>query len=661
MGETVPRAPRRSTRSDSYHASREVTVSSEPTLNRAFPDLPVVGTVIIDADGTVHSFSAGAEQLFGHRAEDVVGHSLAMLIPEVSRAALAQYLEILRKTGEGDIIGSGQPLQALHADGSLVDVQLRIDRIGTGGESRYVGVIVDPASNGRGRYWSDEFFDLSLDLLSVATVDGRFIRLNPAWRATLGYPLAELMARPYLSFVHPDDQETTRAAMDDLAVGDQVTSFENRYRAADGSYRVLEWTAKPVAGRDIIMAAAHDVTRRHHIEAQLRATRDRADEASRYKSEFLSRMSHELRTPLNSIIGFSQLLQMDDLTDEQAENIDAIQRSSRHLLNMINEVLDLAKIEAGKLRLSLEPVAVTDELDIALDLIGPQAAERDLSVTMAVDGDDIFVHADRQRLLQILLNLLSNAVKYNFEGGSISVDVQASGGTVSISVTDTGPGIEPSKLPELFRPFERLGAEATSVEGTGVGLALSRTLSREMNGTLTVYSTLGEGSTFSLELPQAERRVDTLPEPDGAPSLPTDVEAADRRLGVLYIEDNITNSQLIDRALRTQGDIDLVIAVQGSRGLDLANRLCPDLVLLDLHLPDLSGEEVLRTIRSTPAIADTTVVMCSADASRSQIQRLMTAGADGYLTKPIDLADLFEIVRRVRLGEPLEDPLSAHR
>jgi PAS domain S-box-containing protein len=617
--------------------------------------LSAMGIVGIDTTGTIQTFSRGAERIFGYEDHKVIGQPVSMLMPESLHSALDSSLDVLGRTGEVEIIGSGRHLQARHADGTIFGVRLTADRMSVDGQTMFVGIVMDRRLLGDTRYWLDEFFNLTLELLAVATFDGMFIRLNPAWHTTLGYPMSELLSRPYMDFVHPDYKASTEAAMETLANGDQVVSFENQYLAADGSYRTLEWTAKPLLERGIIMASAHDVTRRHIVEAKLRATRDRADEASKYKSEFLSRMSHELRTPLNSIIGFAQLMQMDELNPDQHENMDAIQRSGRHLLSMINEVLDIVQIESGRLRLSLEPVSVAEELHVAFDLIGPQATQNGISIASRCE-DDVFVLADRQRLLQIFLNLLSNAVKYNRRDGSISVEVQASGGTVTIAVTDTGIGIDHSKLSALFRPFERLGAEATSVEGTGVGLALSRTLSREMHGTLTVSSTTGEGSTFCLELPRAVV-VDVVPDQVvSSPEYPSTVAVSGRPITVLYIEDNITNSQLMDRALRTQGEIELVMAVQGSLGLDLAKRLKPDLVLLDLHLPDISGEEVLQQIRQTPSIADTVVVVCSADASPGQTRRLMDAGANGYLTKPVDLSDLFEIVRRVREYETLEFP-----
>lgn len=627
-------------------------MNTEAAWNREVFDSSVVGIIGISATGTVHTFSHGAEQLFGYSAIDVIGRNVSMLMPPSYGVALERYLELLADTGEAQIIGSGRNLEARHANGSTFEVRLSIDRTMVDGVPMFIGIVVSSQGHEEARYWLDEFFDISLELLAVATFDGKFIRLNPSWESTLGYPLSELLSRPFMSFVHPEDEDSTAVVMGDLALGGQVNGFENRYLASDGTYHWLEWTAKPISDRGIIMAAARDISRRHMVEDQLRAARDEAKDASNSKSSFLSRMSHELRTPLNSVIGFAQLLDMDELTDEQHENVGVIQRSGRHLLNLIDEVLDIARIEEGKLRLSLEPVSVAEELSVALDLISPQAAERDLSIICVGGARDISVLADRQRLLQILLNLLSNAIKYNRHGGSISVEVEASGQTVSIAVTDTGIGINSSKLSLLFKPFERLGAEASAIEGTGVGLALSRTLSQQMNGALTVASTSGVGSTFCLELPQADSQETVREKLPGIDAGTAPVTG--RKITVLYIEDNISNYQLMERALKTQGNIELIAAVQGSLGLELATRHLPDLILLDLHLPDISGEEVLQRVRATPAIADTVVVVCSADASPGKARRLIDDGANGYLTKPIDLNDLFEVVRSVRERDPLE-------
>ena len=631
-------------------------MAPRPSWIQELPSVSNVGIVGFDASGTVQIFSQNAEKIFGHSAEDVIGHDVSLLLPTSDRTVLESYLHVRDRTNEAQVTSNSWNVQAQRADGSPLWVRLTLDESFIEGGAFHLGMVVDDREHEEARYWLDEFFELTSELILVATFDGQFVHLNPAWQSILGYDVSELLTRSLLSLVHPEDEEATATAMADLIRGVHVARFENRLCATDGSYRWFEWSAKPMHEHGLIMATAHDISRRHHTEAQLRATRDEATKASESKSEFLSRMSHELRTPLNSVIGFSQLLAMDDLSNEQRTSVSAIQNSGRHLLDLINEVLDIVQIEAGELRLSLEPVNLAEVLRLALDLIALQAADREIALPSVVGSQGICVLADRQRLLQILLNLLSNAVKYNKRGGSISIEVDASGDTVSIAITDTGIGIEHTKLAASFMPFERLGAEATSIEGTGIGLALSRTLSQQMGGALTVSSTFGVGSTFCLELPQADP-LDRVPDMTMAAEVEEATDSVgDRKLKVLYIEDNIANSQLMEMALRTQGNIELAISVQGSLGYDLAVQLEPDLILLDLHLPDLSGEEVLQRVRATPAIADTTVVVCSADASPGLSRRLVESGADAYLTKPIDLTDLFDVVRRVRAREPLDDP-----
>ena len=491
----------------------------------------------------------------------------------------------------------------------------------------------------------------------LASFDGYFVQLNPAWETTLGYTEAELMARPFIEFVHPDDVEATLAEVAKLERGVTTISFENRYRHQDGTWRWLCWSSTPLPERGLIMAAASDVTDRHRAEEELRSSQEElrtameaADRASQAKSEFLSRMSHELRTPMNSVLGFAQLLAMDDLTEDQRENVGYIQRAGHHLLGLINDVLDVARIEAGRLSLSLEPVDVGEVLSSALDLVRVQAAERDLSLRVNLDDAETCVLADRHRLLQVILNLLSNAVKYNRPGGRITVGCEHSGGTVAIAVADTGLGISEEDQRRLFVPFERLGAEATDIEGTGVGLVLSRALCQEMGGALTLSSEIGVGTTFVLEFPQA-----TFQEVSG--TVPT-TEAHERSQGVtrtvrvVCVEDNPANAQLIERAVHGR-NVQLVTAIQGRLGLELIQGQQPDLVLLDLHLPDMRGEEVLRHVRSDPVVSGVPVAICSADASPGQAKRLIGQGADAYLTKPLDLGELIELIEKVRAGKAI--------
>jgi len=375
----------------------------------------------------------------------------------------------------------------------------------------------------------------------------------------------------------------------------------------------------------------------------LEAAREAADAANRSKSGFLSRMSHELRTPLNAVSGFAQLLELGDLDQGQREAVDQILKGGNHLLELINEVLDISRIESGDLALSPEPVLASSVLSDAVELIRPLAAQHSIQLV----GDrhatcDTYVFADRQRLKQILLNLLSNAVKYNRVGGTVSLCCEQPEPTrLRLKVTDTGPGLRPDQLSLLFVPFERLGADRTDIEGTGIGLALSRRLAEAMGGTLDVDSRLGQGSTFYVELPLVEGPVERYerlndrgqgPEPDRATGV--------KRHAVVYIEDNLANLKLVQRVTANRNDIEIIPAMQGRLGIELAREHQPVLILLDLHLPDLDGEQVLQQLRDDPDTAAIPVIIVSADATRGRVQRLLSAGAVAYLTKPFDVREL---------------------
>jgi len=398
----------------------------------------------------------------------------------------------------------------------------------------------------------------------------------------------------------------------------------------------------------------------------LQEARVAAEKANRAKSEFLSRMSHELRTPLNAVLGFGQLLEMDGLTPDQAENVSQITKGGAHLLDLINEILDISQIESGHMSMSPEAVLVGDVVGAAVALLRPLADEQSVHLIGGTDhGCGHFIFADRQRLKQILLNLIGNGIKYNRQGGSVSISCfQPVRGTLRIQVTDTGPGIAADQFHLLFAPFERLGAEQTSVPGTGVGLALSRGLAEAMGGKLDVESTPGRGSTFWVEFPIVESPVKIYEEAtqrqlraeEGGP------------LTVLHVEDNLANVELVERVLAQRPEITVVPAMQGRMGVDLARRHHPVLILLDLNLVDLPGAEVLQILRDDPATADIPVAIVSADAMPRQVQRLLSSGAVAYLTKPIDIHRLLEIVddavaqatsRGTALGAdalPLADP-----
>jgi CheY-like chemotaxis protein len=366
-----------------------------------------------------------------------------------------------------------------------------------------------------------------------------------------------------------------------------------------------------------------------------------AERANRAKSDFLSRMSHDLRTPLNAVLGFAQLLAAEPLTHEQLECVGQIQTGGRLLLDLINEVLDLSRIEAGHLSLSPEPVNISEIVTHAANLVAPLGRER--GIDMIVEKSPLFersVRADRQRLTQLLLNLLSNAVKYNRDGGSVTMSLVASGPRLRVCVSDTGFGIPPDKQRLLFRPFERLGAESTAVEGTGLGLTLVRGLTEAMGGTAGFTSEVDRGSTFWVELQLCD------PLPARPLERPSDVQllqpASGRPARILYIEDNLSNVKLMERVFARRPALSLVHASDGQLGLTVARETRPDVILLDLHLPDMGGEEVLRQLWNDGVLRKIPVVVLSADATSAQQRRLLTSGARAYLTKPLDLAQMLD-------------------
>jgi signal transduction histidine kinase/CheY-like chemotaxis protein len=363
-------------------------------------------------------------------------------------------------------------------------------------------------------------------------------------------------------------------------------------------------------------------------KVELEGARDEALAATQAKDEFLSRMSHELRTPLTAILGFGQLLQLEDLSPDNADSINHIVTAGQHLLQLINEVLDIAQIESGHLSLSMEPILLREVVTEIVSLMSPIAAAHAINVEeRGLEG--LAVWADRQRIKQVLLNLVSNAIKYNRQGGSIVITGSASSETVALTVADTGVGIPESSLDRLFVPFDRMGATNSGIEGTGVGLSLTKALVEAMAGTIGADSQVGQGSRFWVELPVAE--FDSRQS-----SGPSAVKGGGV---VLYVEDNLASLRMIERLFNGRPET-LQVSVQGTMALELARELHPVLILLDLHLPDMSGEEALRQLKADPKTAAIPVVVLSADVTPGRIDRILDAGAVGYLSKPVDVPRL---------------------
>ena len=388
---------------------------------------------------------------------------------------------------------------------------------------------------------------------------------------------------------------------------------------------------------------------RRNAEEQIRQAQSDAEVANRAKTEFLSRMSHELRTPLNAVLGFTQLLEMEEHTERQSESITHISRAGRNLLDLINEILDIARLDAGRVKFNMETVDVMELLRQVVTATLPAAAKQKIELRIAeTGGEEPFVSVDRERLKQVLVNLLSNAVKFNQDGGSITLAVaRMDPGKWRISVTDTGIGIPQDKISRLFVPFERLGTREGGTEGgTGLGLALCQRLVRALDGRIGVASSPGLGSTFWVELPAAEV-APVQAAPSASRETGSSPEAGGEAHRILYIEDDSTNFYLLDRILASRKGIKLLSALRGELGLGMVREHRPELILLDMNLPDMSGEQVLRALKGDPATASIPVIPVTGDALGDRGRELTTFGITEVIQKPYRVAEIMALIDRL--------------
>ncbi len=479
-------------------------------------------------------------------------------------------------------------------------------------------------------------------------LQGNVRQTNPRYCTLTGYTEAEFVSMSQADYTHPDDVAQDNDLREQLVRGD-VPMFRRHKRLITRQGTTVWVQATVSLLRDAngkprsIVGVVEDITEHLKLEEAERA-REAAEASNRAKSEFLSRMSHELRTPLNAMLGFAQLLELDQrhpLTAAQLPWVTQIQQAGWHLLEMINDVLDLSRIESGNVRLQIETLVIGDLLSATLALVEGDARSRNIRISQEmIDGAHTLV-GDATRVKQILTNLLSNAVKYNAESGRVHIGCRMSStDTVEIAVTDTGLGMTPQQLSELFQPFNRLGRERSTQPGTGIGLVISQRLAELMGGSLRARSVAGQGSSFILRLPCS-------PDPDTVRSdladLASEPAAYHRRL-VHYVEDNETNVEVMRGILAQRPQVELQVTMTGAAGLAAIRARLPDLLLLDMHLPDMNGIDLLRALQADVRTAGIPVVVVSADALAQQIAEAFAAGCSHYLTKPVSVSELLAVV-----------------
>lgn len=476
--------------------------------------------------------------------------------------------------------------------------------------------------------------------------------VNQAACAILGYSQNELIGKSILDLILRKDEV--------VALKNEKNVDEIDFKCADGSIIPVEYSSMPVLQEESIKGTVitfKDITERKNNERELVSAKEQAEKANMAKSQFLSSMSHELRTPLNAIMGFGQLMSMgstSNLTELQKDNVNEILKAGQHLLELINEVLDLSKIEAGQVQMSIEPTSLTEVMLDSINLVQSMALNHNVELILLRDGEvvddismvtsELIVLADKLRLKQVFLNLLSNAIKYNLDNGKIYVSCTVEkSGVCSISVRDTGMGISAGHLKDLFEPFNRLGYENSSVEGTGIGLVITKNLVEMMGGEINCASEIGSGTTFTIELALLNEDVQAGQESTRLPDVEFDSE---QQFHVLYIEDNPASIRLMAQLFAQNSNFHLSTVHEPVMGLSMIEENKPDLVLLDINLPGMNGYSVLKSLRKMFG-KDYPVIALSANASTVDVRKAKTAGFNDYLTKPVDVGLLMASVSTI--------------
>lgn len=641
-------------------------------------------SIATDAKGVIQVFNVGAERMLGYAAEEVVDR--------ITPAELSDPLEVVARAKAltlelGTPISPGFDALVFKASRGIEDIYelTHVRKDGTrfpaivsvtalrDGKGSIIGYLLIGTDNTARKlveeermkldqrlreqqFYTRSLIEANIDAIMATDLLGIITDVNRQTEALTGCTRDELIGSPFKRFF--TDPERAEASIKSVLSEGRITDYELTVRNWNGKETVVSYNATTFFDRERrlqgVFAAARDITASKRLDQvlqernqDLQSAKVAAEKANHAKSDFLSSMSHEFRSPLNAILGFAQLMESETPppTPSQQESLGRILHAGWHLLNLINEILDLAKIESGKFSLSPEPVALAEIFLECRDMVEGQARKRGIEMEFPGEGESYFVKADRTRLKQVILNLLSNAIKYNREQGKVVVRFsQTDPGRVRISIEDTGAGLTSGKIEQLFQPFNRLGQESNGEEGTGIGLVVAKKLVELMGGSIGVESTVGTGSVFWFYLhseiePHIAIVPNDLPSPSG--------DGEDSRVQVrtiLYVEDNPANLSLVEQLVARRPELRLLTAVTGNLGVETARSSLPDLILLDINLPDIGGVEVLRLLQGDPATSRIPVVAISANAMPRDIAKAMNAGFYRYITKPIKIVEFNEML-----------------
>jgi PAS domain S-box-containing protein len=643
------------------------------------------GIVTLHADGGImESANPAIEHLFGYSAAELDGKGFGLLIPELNQEQHNVSLEHYGVSDEARTVGLGREVVGVRKNGSRFPLEITVSEMVLGGERYFTGILRDITARKQAEEalrkagaLQNAIFN-SANFSSIATDAKGVIQIfNVGAERMLGYAATDVMDKVTPAEISDPQEIIARAQALSAELGTEIAPgfealvfkaaramediYELTYIRKDGSRFPAMVSVTALRGDDntIIgyLLIGTDNTARKAVEAErarldralqvknteLEAARTAADKANQAKSDFLSSMSHELRSPLNAILGFAQLIESDlpAPTPAQSASIEQILKAGWYLLELINEILDLALIESGRLSMSMEPVSLPEVLHDCQTMIEPQANSRGIQMLFPAFSDAGFVDADRTRVKQVLINLLSNAIKYNRNDGTVEVNWRITNqDRLHVSVRDTGEGLSAQKLSQLFQPFNRLGQEDSGEEGTGIGLVVSKRLVELMGGTIGAVSSVGVGSEFWFELNLTEPHALVL----NAKPITNVAIAPDggdvARSTLLYVEDNKANMELVARLIARRSDMRLLRAEDGLRGMALARAHLPEVILMDINLPGISGLQALGLLREDPATRHIPVLALSANAMPRDIERGIKAGFQRYLTKPIKIDEL---------------------